>query len=958
MAFGDVRGTLQVAANSITNPTNLAGSVAVQVNDLVFVALGEQTALTAGACTSSLVTTYTATNAGLDSGTVTGRAYWGLVTSAGTLTQISVAATASADNVAAVAVVFEGPFASSPLDASPALNEDIASPFTTNLTGTLAQADELIVSWSVNGAAGNWTATSPNVNRVELNTQAVLTTRIGSWVVSATTSVSAAWTGTNPTDDVLGINSFKQHIEPLKPRGSDPQPPKPAFYPSQLRTHTQSYNIALFTPQLEFLPGAVSDWGTQLWPLRIARTWLQGTAPFISIPPVPPETETPGSVICWPVFVPTRYPSQLRTWLQSTASYITLADSPRNNYDWPVPTRVSQVAITWTQRPYTLYAEPLPRNEYKWPVPPWPSRIARTWIQTPIFQEGRPINEYDWPLGRPKDRINVSYNYQAYPLATVEAIPFENYDWPVPRGKDRLTVSWVQPSNIDLLTFAEANPFLQTDWPLGQPKGRLNVSFTYQAYPLVFAEDQPFNQHDWPNPFRVDQVAKTWLQRPYTLYDKGRPHNQYDWPLRRDKDRLNVSFNYQAYPLATVEPLPFENYDWPVPRAKDRLNTSYNYQSYPVTFAELLPFENYDWPVPRAKDRLTVSWAQSTNIDLLTEEIVKPFAQYDWPVPRVAIHPIQLRTWVQSTPVLITSLEVQPQNQHDWPLPRVAARLDVGFATRPSTVFEEAQQPQNQHDWPVLVRADRVGKTWLNFGARQEPKPFGKQPFGPPLRPLYPNSLLTWSQNAGRYQEQRPPSRQPNGPPLRPTFALSTGLAGTPVNLRAMGVVPFGRAQGIIVPKPALVQPKLGTATNLLEAVAEVVPFNRRTDWTVYPRAALRYDGSQPSSIALLSFAAAPLPKNQYNWPVPRPARAKEIEGFAGTNILLRTFVQPDSPPGNQHRYPLFKAFYPFRSVGWINPYPICLASEPQQRFGQRRYIAGLEWQPWDRSSEPRGWPY
>jgi hypothetical protein len=47
MAFGDNKGFLEVAANSATNPTNLAGSVAVVVGDLVVVVFGEQTAITA-----------------------------------------------------------------------------------------------------------------------------------------------------------------------------------------------------------------------------------------------------------------------------------------------------------------------------------------------------------------------------------------------------------------------------------------------------------------------------------------------------------------------------------------------------------------------------------------------------------------------------------------------------------------------------------------------------------------------------------------------------------------------------------------------------------------------------------------------------------------------------------------------------------------------------------------------
>jgi hypothetical protein len=208
MAFGNLRGTLQVAANSITNPTNATGSVAVSIGDLVYVVVGEQTSLTATAVTSSLVTTYTATNAGTDSGTVTGRAFWGIVTTAGTLTSVAVAATGSTDNVSIVVAVFEGPFDLSPLDANPANLEDIASPFTGPATGTLARANELIVSWAVNGAAGAWTATAPNTIRVELATQAVLTSKIGSQVVTATTTVSPEWTGTNPTDSVLGTTSF------------------------------------------------------------------------------------------------------------------------------------------------------------------------------------------------------------------------------------------------------------------------------------------------------------------------------------------------------------------------------------------------------------------------------------------------------------------------------------------------------------------------------------------------------------------------------------------------------------------------------------------------------------------------------------------------------------------------------------------------------------------------------
>ncbi len=217
MAFGDLKGgvtAISVAANSITNPTDAVGSVAVVVGDLVFVVVGEQTTLTATTVTDNLGNTYTATNAGTDAGTSTGRAYYSRVTVAGTLTTVHVAATGSTDNVAIDACVFTGPFAFLPLDANPSnITTQTTSPFTAPATGTLAQASELVVSWAVATGSTVWSATSPNTLGAQTATQAILHTVIGYQTVSATTTVAPAFTaGSNPTDSVLGTSSFKQDL--------------------------------------------------------------------------------------------------------------------------------------------------------------------------------------------------------------------------------------------------------------------------------------------------------------------------------------------------------------------------------------------------------------------------------------------------------------------------------------------------------------------------------------------------------------------------------------------------------------------------------------------------------------------------------------------------------------------------------------------------------------------------
>jgi hypothetical protein len=212
VAFGALKGTLQLAVNSVANPTTAAGSVAVVVGDLVFAVLHEQATLTSTGATDNLGNTYTPVNAGSDAGAATSRAYYSRVTNAGTLTGVSIAATASTNNAVAVAAVIEGPFATSPLDANPAnITNDTSSPYTCPATGTLAQASEVVMCWFTHASGGGaLTATSPNLLAVSLATQTILTGAIGYQVVSATTSVAPAWTAAAvPTTDVLGTASFK-----------------------------------------------------------------------------------------------------------------------------------------------------------------------------------------------------------------------------------------------------------------------------------------------------------------------------------------------------------------------------------------------------------------------------------------------------------------------------------------------------------------------------------------------------------------------------------------------------------------------------------------------------------------------------------------------------------------------------------------------------------------------------
>lgn len=211
MAFGGLKGTLKGNGNSVGTSNALTGSVAVAVGDLVVVVFGQQTNLTASGASSSLVTSYSAQNAGTDAGVATGRCFYGVVTSAGTLTQVDVAASSSTNDWCGVGAVIEGPFISAPIDGNPAnITSDTTSPFTCPLSGTLAQAHEAVIGWGAANGSTTWAATSPNLLADNANNSTNIKVAVGYQKVIVTTSIAPEFTAAaNPSVAVLGTVSFK-----------------------------------------------------------------------------------------------------------------------------------------------------------------------------------------------------------------------------------------------------------------------------------------------------------------------------------------------------------------------------------------------------------------------------------------------------------------------------------------------------------------------------------------------------------------------------------------------------------------------------------------------------------------------------------------------------------------------------------------------------------------------------
>jgi hypothetical protein len=210
MAFGGLRSTFTGNGNSIGASNALTGSVAVSVADLVFAVLGQQTNLTAGTASDNLGNAYTAQNAGTDAGVVTGRAYYSVITASGTLTTISITASSSTNDWCGLGAAIEGPFTA--IDVNVAnITTDVTSPFTCPSSGTLAQAEEAVVTWGAANQSTVWAATSPNLLAGNSNNSTNVKVAIGYQATTTTSALTPEFTAAaNPSAAVLGTCSFKR----------------------------------------------------------------------------------------------------------------------------------------------------------------------------------------------------------------------------------------------------------------------------------------------------------------------------------------------------------------------------------------------------------------------------------------------------------------------------------------------------------------------------------------------------------------------------------------------------------------------------------------------------------------------------------------------------------------------------------------------------------------------------
>lgn len=209
-AFGSHIGSAGLTIASLSSFTTNE-KVTVAVGDLVVVIIGgNHSSYVASSVSDSLSNSWTPLNDGYAMTNASIRGWFSIITTAGDMTVTGTFPVAQA--LGMTVDVFEGPFASSPLDKTPLPVFDSSTPHTSNTTGTLSQADELVVGYIDNRSSTAVNATSPYVllNRTVGNSLAQVA--LESQVVSVTTEQTASFGGGGTNESVVGIATFKKEV--------------------------------------------------------------------------------------------------------------------------------------------------------------------------------------------------------------------------------------------------------------------------------------------------------------------------------------------------------------------------------------------------------------------------------------------------------------------------------------------------------------------------------------------------------------------------------------------------------------------------------------------------------------------------------------------------------------------------------------------------------------------------
>jgi hypothetical protein len=259
------------------------------------------------------------------------------------------------------------------------------------------------------------------------------------------------------------------------------------------------------------------------------------------------------------------------------------------------------------------------------------------------------------------------------------------------------------------------------------------------------------NKYDWPLPRTPSRIEQTWIWRQVgmlgqdqlpvgeSVFDLSPKPPQrssyYSWEWRQvDKigqDRLPIgdqisdltSHRYVAKPIEQTiawrqtimlgkDVLPENQYSWPLPQTNPWWTNyrDWTWRQVIMLGQDVLPFNQDDWPLPGRPPRLDQTWTLSLQTTTLVPVFATPFNQYSWPLTAAPGRIDETWTWNQ-TPML--GRDTLPENQYYWPLTPRAKPIDQTWAWNQTPMFGQDQLPIGEQVYDLWIKPSKpIDQTW------------------------------------------------------------------------------------------------------------------------------------------------------------------------------------------------------------------------------------------------------
>jgi hypothetical protein len=424
--------------------------------------------------------------------------------------------------------------------------------------------------------------------------------------------------------------------------------------------------------------------------------------------------------------------------------------------------------------------------------------------------------------------------------------------------------------------------------------------------------------------------------------------------VRRELDySTSLRMWFGRIPPALAAAVPFNQTDWQLPRAPvlPQRSWTWNYNLNLIA-QDKLPAGEQVYAAPVGPIQPLRVWQWSYNLNLIGKDALPVGEQRFDLTPFGYIHPTQLRTWIDTVHLaLSTPPAPRPFRQIDWPLPRAPRQpafsytwnynlnlISKDLLPTGEQVFELTPRDYSRphiYLWTWRYNLNLIGqdklpvgeqrieltpaghiyptqlRTWIDYRIRALDFVAGAQPDGKRWFDLAPRDdrpyqlrSWTWTYNLNLIGKDRlPAGEQLSVLPLRITpAAIQTWISQVSLALRRP-VAPFNQTdwQNPRWPQQAITNRTWTASYNLNLIGKDRLPTGEAV-FDLAPRGHI-YPTDLRTFVKQLNLALivppAPLPKNQKDWPLPgQPHYPIGIRSFINfSNIDFIVPAPPEVPP-------------------------------------------------------------